>query len=332
MSVKILAVVALFSVLIASHNAAGKSMTDYIYESAAKIFYSYGIAEQDKGDLNKALAAYNRAIELDQKLAKAHSYRALIKAKKGDIDGALTDLNQAIELDPNSAILYNARGIAKRDKDLDGALADYNHAIEIDTKYANSYASRSFIEWKKGNLDKAFVDCNRAIELDPNNSYAYASRAFLKGQKGDVDGALSDVNSAIIFDPKNVDNYIYQGFLKNKKGDIKGALAGWDYAIEHDSKSASVYNCSAWLLATASDASVRNKAKALEYATKACELTEWKNANAVDTFAAACAEIGDYDQAVKWESKYIELNPSDTNAQSRLALYKNHQPYHETKK
>ena len=71
---------------------------------------------------------------------------------------------------------------------------------------------------------------------------------------------------------------------------------------------------------------------ALEYATKACNLTDWKIATNIDTFAVACAETGDYDQAIKWEIRYLEMNRSDMNAQSRLALYKNHQPYHETKK
>jgi hypothetical protein len=55
----------------------------------------------------------------------------------------------------------------------------------------------------------------------------------------------------------------------------------------------------------------------------------------VDTLAAAYAEIGDYDNAIKWETKYLEslsLSPSDaSDGQARLALYQSHQPYHADK-
>jgi len=52
------------------------------------------------------------------------------------------------------------------------------------------------------------------------------------------------------------------------------------------------------------------------------------------TLAAACAEAGDFDNAVKWETKYLESNPShdaSTDPRHRLALYQQKQPYHEAK-
>ena len=64
---------------------------------------------------------------------------------------------------------------------------------------------------------------------------------------------------------------------------------------------------------------------------KACELSDWKDV-VIDTLAAAYAESGDFAQALKWESKYTEANPSDKRAQERLALYQKHQPYHEASK
>ena len=65
--------------------------------------------------------------------------------------------------------------------------------------------------------------------------------------------------------------------------------------------------------------------------TKACELTEWKNAAFIDTLAAACAESGDFDAAVKWQTKAIELSSNENEKEdlgTRLKLYQDKQPFH----
>jgi tetratricopeptide (TPR) repeat protein len=66
------------------------------------------------------------------------------------------------------------------------------------------------------------------------------------------------------------------------------------------------YNNRAWLAATCPDGAVRNGIIALEDATKACELSHWKEANFLDTFAAACAENNRFAEAVKWKKKALE--------------------------
>ena len=55
---------------------------------------------------------------------------------KGELDKAIADFSKAIEIDPKSAIAYNNRGWAyEGKKDYDRAIADYSKAIEIDPKY-----------------------------------------------------------------------------------------------------------------------------------------------------------------------------------------------------
>jgi serine/threonine-protein kinase len=91
----------------------------------------------------------------------------------------------------------------------------------------------------------------------------------------------------------------------------------------------------AWLLATSQTANLRDGAKAIEYATKACELTQWKNAQYIDTLAAAYAEAGDFDSAIKWQKEAINLLTKEepagwrTEFEDRLMLYQSHKPYRE---
>ena len=69
-------------------------------------------------------------------------------------------------------------------------------------------------------------------------------------------------------------------------------------------------------------------------ATKACELTDWKNEGWIDTLAAAYAESGDFTNAIKWQQKATELASAEEKADyhSRLALYKSGEPYREEPK
>jgi tetratricopeptide (TPR) repeat protein len=149
----------------------------FVGVSIRDAYYNRGAAKIEKGDLDGAIADYNRAIELNPKDARAYYNRGIAKRAKGDLDGAIADFSRAIELDPKYAIAYNNRGIAKDDKgDLDGAIADYNRAIELDPKHAVAYNNRGFDKEARGDLDGAIADYNRAIELDPKLAIAYNNR------------------------------------------------------------------------------------------------------------------------------------------------------------
>ena len=99
---------------------------------------------------------------------------------------------------------------------------------------------------------------------------------------------------------------------------------------------ASTSHSLSWILATCPDDSVRDGAKAVRYAIRACELTEWENAEYLDTLAAAYAEAGDFLAAVKWQKKAMQpLGESEdrtrTRFQSRLELYRAKKPYRVTR-
>jgi hypothetical protein len=93
------------------------------------------------------------------------------------------------------------------------------------------------------------------------------------------------------------------------------------------------YNLLAWIEATCPDPSLRDGKEAISAATKACDLTTWKEWSWIDTLAAAYAESGDFQRAIQFQEQALRTgNPpeSDQNAmQDRLALYKQSQPYRE---
>jgi len=213
----------------------------------AGAYYNRGIAKSDKGDLDGAIADYDRAIELNPKYARAYNSRGNAKDDKGDSDGAIADYTQAIKFDPKYAIAYYNRGIAKAKRgDLDGAVADYTRAIELGSTNPAAYNNRGAEKLKKGDFDGAITDCNRAIELDPEYANAYAIRAYAKDKTGDSDGAMADLGRAIKLNPKDASAYDFRGEIEARKKQYAAAIKDEQKAIGLDPKNGRYYSNLGW--------------------------------------------------------------------------------------
>jgi len=191
---------------------------------------------------------------------------------------------------------------------------------------ADDYLRRGAARQNKGDLEGAISDYTRAIEIDSRDADAYDRRGEARRTRGDLDGAIADSTKAIEIEPHLVSSYITRGLARRKKGDLNGALVDYTKSIAIDPNYADGYNALAWLLATTSRDSIRDGKKALEFAGKAAELTKWEDANALDTLAAAYAELGDFEEAIKWERKALSLPELAQSAEAdrvrqRLQLY-----------
>ena len=84
-------------------------------------------------------------------------------------------------------------------------------------------------------------------------------------------------------------------------------------------RTAPTFNYLAWVWSTAPDPTVRNGRRALECATRACELSEWQTPGFLDTLAAAHAEVGNFADAEKWAERAAELAEDDKSRREYLA-------------
>ncbi len=129
--------------------------------------------------------------------------RGIEKAKNGDLDGAMADFDRAIKLNPNDDAPYYNRAQAKRlKKDAAGAVADYTRAIELGSTNPAAYNNRGNARSENNDRDGAIADYTRAIELKPDYARAYYNRAVTKEAKGDKTGAEADFKMAHKLDPE----------------------------------------------------------------------------------------------------------------------------------
>src|SRR6266496_583274 len=215
-----------------------------------------GIEKAKNGDLDGAIADFDRAAELNPKDDAPYYNRAQAKRLKNDTAGAIADYTRAIELGSTNPAAYNNRGNARAEnKDRDGAIADYTRAIELKPDYARAYYNRAVLKKEKGDKAGAATDFKRAKELDPElaseesaadskneSDVDLVERGIEKGQQGDLDGALADLNRAIELDPKNSAAYHNRAATKLLKKDTAGAIADYTHVIELDPKNVNAYN------------------------------------------------------------------------------------------
>lgn len=196
-----------------------------------------------------------------------------------------------------------------------------------------------------------------AIRVEPTRWTAYYNRATAYKMEGNYKAALEDLNATIRFQPAFFEaSWVRAGVyasLGNYAAELKDLdiLAKVTFQVQNAGELALILSQRAWLRATCPNASLRNSQLAIADAKKACDLEKWKRSTYIDTLAAACAEAGDFDSAVRYEQQAITLNRSGNdealksfskkyaeelgkgNAKrigeylQRLELYKHRQPY-----
>ena len=263
------------------------------------------------------------------KNAREYQQRARAHTHKGAHDKAVADCDEALRLDPQFADAYFTRGTACLQKrHYEKAIEDYDHGIQLNPKDARAYLNRGTAYLQMGNYDKAIADADQAIQLNRKDAAAYINRGTACLRRHDYDRAIADYGQAIQLNPKDARAYVNRGTAYLRKLDYEKAIVDYEYAIQLNPRHAAACKSLASVLATCPEAAFRDGKKAVEHATKACVLSDWKDSGAIKTLAAACAETADFDNAVKWQTKYLEApNLSSSgilDAKNRLELYQAH--------
>ena len=131
-------------------------------------------------------------------------------------------------------------------------------------------------------------------------------------------------------DPKNTHMlYFERGTTQMDGQNHPAAVADFDQAVRLRPSDWEAINMAAWLRATSRNAAARNGRLAVQQATRACELTKWKNPDVLDTLAAAHAEAGDFERAVQFQKQAIGLAPLGERIKmhERLRLFEQRTPY-----
>ncbi len=247
------------------------------------------------------------------------------------LDKAIEHFTAQVQQNPSSQSYYE-RGIAHtslgEDKD---AVADFSRAIELDGQNLAALNDRGTAYRRLGQSPQAKADFDRLIAKGVKHPAAYTNRGLTWLHLGNTEQAMVDLHAALELDQKFAPAWEASGAAREAMGHMPKAVEDYLKATELDPNFAMAWNNAAWLLATASEPSVRNGAKAVEYATKACELTGYQKLDFMDTLAAAHAEAGQFDQAVARAREVLQHIDQEhkSTIEERLKLYESGRPWHQ---
>ena len=265
--------------------------------------YILGNAYWDAGRLAEAAASYEAALEVAPESWKTRSALGRVLVQQGKYAEAEFQFGQMLSQHPDAAFgvpehMFFGLALAGQEKDAE-----------------------------------AQEEFQAAQQLQPDDASIQKILAA-NTQKLGAQMALTDLGGQLKTN-ETPGIHVQMAAAQTVLGHYREAIDHYQKALTLAPDTVEALNNFAWLLATCSDAGVRDGKRAVELAQHACQLTGEKKTVVLGTLAAAYAEAGRFDEAIataqkacasataKGETELLAVN------QKLLAQYQQHQPYHE---
>jgi tetratricopeptide (TPR) repeat protein len=254
---------------------------------------------------------WNRTLSVTSNNDFAHNNLGFLYLRRGELDKAISHFETALRIrSGNSQTRYN----------LGTAL--------VHTNLANALA-------REGRPEEAIAHYEEAVKLRPDYGDIYYNFGSVLFQQGRIDDAIAQWQKALAIQPNDAAAHTSLGNAFLQKGWPDKAIAHYQKALEIDPGEANARNNMAWVLATSSDASIRNGAMAVRLATEAVEISGGKDAIFFRTLAASYAECGKFADAIAAAEKgrEIAISRGDSHLARTLerdiAIYRADIPLHQ---
>ena len=276
-----------------------------------------GSAFLQKGELDKAIAQFKTALEINPNYPEAHYNLGAVLGQKGQLDKAIDHYQKAVEINPNLAEARNNLGLALVQKGrVDEAITQYQKALEIVPYDAKANNNLGFALAQKGQMDQALEQYRKALEIDPDNVQAHENLGLALVQKGEGDDAIAQLQKAVELNPNVASYYCNLGLALAKKGQLDNAIVQYQKAMELDPKMADVhYNFGLALFQKGQvDAAMIQYQETLKI--------DPGYVKAHNDLGVALFQKGQTDEAIAQFQEALRLKPDYVDAQNNLAKVK----------
>lgn len=252
------------------------------------------------GRPQEAIQHLEQVLRIYPNYAPVHYDLGVVLAKSGRAEDAIKHYEQGLRIKPDSAIAHNSL---------------WNALIQI------------------GNVEDAIMQLEVAVQLKPDLAEAHGNLGNALLQAGRVPEAVGHLERAVLLKPDYADAHYTLAVALSGQGKAAEAVEHYEKVLQLMPGFADTYNNLAWILATDSDERVRDPARAVQHAERACELTKRRDPETLDTLAAAQAAAGRFDDAIHTAEEAITValaagqKDLAKEIESHLEFYKAGQPF-----
>jgi tetratricopeptide (TPR) repeat protein len=310
----------------------------------ASLHEALGMACMMIDRLKEARAALDRALEIDPDSPGPLLQRARVLAIEGNRDDALADIDRVIDARPRDprdvlmqrqARLLRAR-ILQQAGDSEQALADIEAVLEQDEENPAALEMKGLLAAEREDYPEAIRAFRRLVQANRDDPVVLTQLGMLYLAAKQPREAIRRFTRAIELDADSFVSRRGRSDAAITIGDHKAAVTDLEKALTIEADDSGILNNLAWILATSPDDELRDGGRAVELATKACEVTEWKQAHIISTLAAGYAERGDFDNARKYARQAVETGTAAGGEdeirgqlEKELASYEEGKPWRE---
>jgi Flp pilus assembly protein TadD len=257
-----------------------------------------GVDFVQKGELEAGIAQYRKALEINSADRDARINLGVALFMKGELEEGIAQYRKVLETDPADAVARDDLGnaLVKNGK-LEEGIAQYRKVLDANPADEDARFNLGVALFTKGDMEGAITQYRKALEIKPADEDALKNLGAALFRKGDLQAAIGCYRQAIKINPRSADTYANLGTAFFQQGAMKQAIDCWQQSLTLNSGQINIQINLAWLLATSSDASLRNGAKAIVLAEQARQEIGASNPTILRTLAAAYAEAGRYREA-----------------------------------
>ncbi|MHC4293354.1 MAG: tetratricopeptide repeat protein [Planctomycetota bacterium] len=196
-------------------------------------FNNLGNVYSEIGDLEYALLALERAVQINPSLAESRTNLGNIYLKKGRIRDAIYEYEAALAINPNEALIYYNLGNAYLEENwLSYAISEFQQSIRLDPNFVEGYKNLAIAYARDKQLENAAAILNQAIALEPDNISLYIHLGNFYQQAGRYLTAIAEYNKALFINPNISEAYHGIGNCYIKLDNIDKAIAAFRKALQ----------------------------------------------------------------------------------------------------
>jgi tetratricopeptide (TPR) repeat protein len=293
-----------------------------------------GLTRAQLGYWHDSIALFQHAANVTVGNGMAEANLGFALAEQGRYDEAIAHYKTALQSQPRAIIWNNLGQSLVATGKLGEAINAFQNALKLNPSFGRAHHNLALALVRSGRQQECLIHFGDAARLEPRDASVHNNYAIMLARAGRTDEAIQEFQMALRLNPLFVEAHCNIASLLLENGRTKDATAHYVAALQTKADYLPAMVSLAWIYATASgEVGTQHAAEAVRLAEQACQISGCKQSGLLDALAAAYANAGRFEEAVKTGEKAFSIaraageNNFADSIRARIDLYKKGSPF-----